>query len=143
MVLRATFHHFSCQIYSFLQSLSWIYISIWLLFPSQVKLHFAKDALRLIARKAMAKNTGARGLRSLLESILMEAMYEVWIHFGFLGPFAYALALCDKNHLFMVKTNSRVLVSLSLDLYLLNLSFPWDSRRIRTTSRLSSQVLLT
>lgn len=44
---------------------------------NNVKLHFTKDALRLIARKAMGKNTGARGLRSLLENILMEAMYEI------------------------------------------------------------------
>jgi ATP-dependent protease Clp ATPase subunit len=33
--------------------------------------------LRLIAKRAMVKNTGARGLRSILESILTEAMYEV------------------------------------------------------------------
>lgn len=44
---------------------------------SQVKLHFTEDALRLIAKKAISKNTGARGLRSILESILMDAMYEV------------------------------------------------------------------
>lgn len=43
----------------------------------QVKLHFTETALRLIAKKAISKNTGARGLRSLLESILMDAMYEV------------------------------------------------------------------
>ncbi|KAL5570247.1 hypothetical protein UlMin_027239 [Ulmus minor] len=42
-----------------------------------VKLHFTEKALRLIARKAISKNTGARGLRSLLESILMDAMYEI------------------------------------------------------------------
>ncbi|CAH8384766.1 unnamed protein product [Eruca vesicaria subsp. sativa] len=30
-----------------------------------VKLHFTKTALRLIARKAIKKNTGARGLRAL------------------------------------------------------------------------------
>ncbi|CAA0824686.1 CLP protease regulatory subunit X [Striga hermonthica] len=42
-----------------------------------VKLHFTEDALRMIARKAMTKNTGARGLRSLLENILMDAMYEI------------------------------------------------------------------
>lgn len=42
-----------------------------------MKLHFEDKALRLIAKKAMAKNTGARGLRALLESILTEAMYEV------------------------------------------------------------------
>ncbi|GLT63328.1 hypothetical protein SLA2020_359010 [Shorea laevis] len=44
---------------------------------NDVKLHFTEKALRLIAKKAMAKNTGARGLRSLLENILMEAMYEI------------------------------------------------------------------
>ncbi|KAI4319965.1 hypothetical protein MLD38_033496 [Melastoma candidum] len=44
---------------------------------NDVKLHFTEGALRLIARKAIAKNTGARGLRSLLESILMDAMYEI------------------------------------------------------------------
>ncbi|XP_039132915.1 CLP protease regulatory subunit CLPX1, mitochondrial-like isoform X3 [Dioscorea cayenensis subsp. rotundata] len=44
---------------------------------NNVTLHITDTALRLIARKAMAKNTGARGLRSILENILTEAMYEV------------------------------------------------------------------
>ncbi|XP_062020299.1 CLP protease regulatory subunit CLPX3, mitochondrial isoform X1 [Rosa rugosa] len=44
---------------------------------NNVKLHFTDKALRLMAKKAMAKNTGARGLRSILESILTEAMYEI------------------------------------------------------------------
>ncbi|KAF9616405.1 hypothetical protein IFM89_029659 [Coptis chinensis] len=44
---------------------------------NDVKLHFTEVALRLIARKAMARSTGARGLRSLLENILMDAMYEI------------------------------------------------------------------
>ncbi|KAE8668599.1 ATP-dependent Clp protease ATP-binding subunit ClpX [Hibiscus syriacus] len=44
---------------------------------NNVKLHFTPKALRLIAKKAIAKNTGARGLRAILESILTEAMYEV------------------------------------------------------------------
>jgi len=43
----------------------------------QVGLHFTDNALRLIAKKAMAKNTGARGLKALLENILTEAMFEV------------------------------------------------------------------
>ncbi|THG06552.1 hypothetical protein TEA_014046 [Camellia sinensis var. sinensis] len=43
----------------------------------QVKLHFTENALRLIARKAITKDTGARGLRSILENILMDAMYEI------------------------------------------------------------------
>ncbi|KAK1323609.1 hypothetical protein QJS10_CPA02g00892 [Acorus calamus] len=44
---------------------------------NNVKLHFTDTALRLIAKKAMAKNTGARGLRAILEIILTEAMYEI------------------------------------------------------------------
>ncbi|KAJ4827505.1 CLP protease regulatory subunit clpx3, mitochondrial, partial [Turnera subulata] len=44
---------------------------------NNVKLHFTEKALRLISQKAMVKNTGARGLRAILESILTEAMYEI------------------------------------------------------------------
>ncbi|KAA8545408.1 hypothetical protein F0562_020192 [Nyssa sinensis] len=44
---------------------------------NNVHLHFTEDALRLIAKKAMAKNTGARGLRAILENILTEAMFEI------------------------------------------------------------------
>lgn len=46
-------------------------------YHTQVKLHFTEKASKLIAKKAMAKNTGARGLRAILESILTDAMYEV------------------------------------------------------------------
>ncbi|XVF86170.1 hypothetical protein PTKIN_Ptkin18bG0018600 [Pterospermum kingtungense] len=42
-----------------------------------VELHFTENALRLISKKAMAKSTGARGLRAILENILMEAMFEI------------------------------------------------------------------
>ncbi|GAB2230975.1 hypothetical protein Drorol1_Dr00027256 [Drosera rotundifolia] len=44
---------------------------------NNVKLHMTEGALRLIAQKSMAKNTGARGLRSIMERILTEAMFEV------------------------------------------------------------------
>ncbi|KAF3439311.1 hypothetical protein FNV43_RR17587 [Rhamnella rubrinervis] len=44
---------------------------------NNVKLHITENALRLIAKKAMAKNTGARGLRAILEDVLTEAMFEV------------------------------------------------------------------
>ena len=41
-----------------------------------VKLDFMPAALRELAREAVRRNTGARGLRSLLESIMLDAMYE-------------------------------------------------------------------
>ncbi|XP_059648319.1 CLP protease regulatory subunit CLPX2, mitochondrial isoform X2 [Cornus florida] len=44
---------------------------------NNVNLHFTDIALRLIAKKAMSKNTGARGLRTILENILTEAMFEI------------------------------------------------------------------
>ncbi|XP_061337101.1 CLP protease regulatory subunit CLPX1, mitochondrial-like [Gastrolobium bilobum] len=42
-----------------------------------VKMHFTENALRSIARKAISKSTGARGLRSILENVLVDAMYEI------------------------------------------------------------------
>lgn len=42
-----------------------------------VTLEFREDALQAIAKKAMQQNTGARGLRSILEDILLEMMYEM------------------------------------------------------------------
>ncbi|MCH80930.1 ATP-dependent Clp protease ATP-binding subunit ClpX, partial [Trifolium medium] len=49
---------------------------------NNVNLHFTDNALRLIAKKAMLKNTGARGLKALLENILTEAMFEVHATYG-------------------------------------------------------------
>ncbi|RHW75597.1 ATP-dependent protease ATP-binding subunit ClpX [Colwellia sp. RSH04] len=42
-----------------------------------VELEFRKDALLAIARKAMDRKTGARGLRSIVEGVLLETMYEL------------------------------------------------------------------
>ena len=42
-----------------------------------VRLDFADEALRVIANKAIARKTGARGLRSIMEAILLETMFEL------------------------------------------------------------------
>ena len=42
-----------------------------------VKLTFSEDALVSIAKRAILRKTGARGLRSILESILLETMFEL------------------------------------------------------------------
>ena len=42
-----------------------------------VKLTFTKDALKEIAKKAISRKTGARGLRSIMEEILLDSMYEI------------------------------------------------------------------
>ncbi len=42
-----------------------------------VNLDFRDGALRAIARKAIERKTGARGLRSILENILMDPMFDI------------------------------------------------------------------
>src|SRR3546814_780160 len=42
-----------------------------------VKLSFAQDALSAIARRAIERKTGARGLRSILEGILLDTMFDL------------------------------------------------------------------
>ncbi len=42
-----------------------------------VKLRFQDEALHAIARRAIARRTGARGLRSIMENILLETMFEL------------------------------------------------------------------
>ena len=42
-----------------------------------VRLEFTKDALGHISEKALERNTGARGLRSILENILLDTMFEL------------------------------------------------------------------
>jgi ATP-dependent Clp protease ATP-binding subunit ClpX len=42
-----------------------------------IELKFTDDALRAVAKKAIARNTGARGLRSIIENVLLDTMFDV------------------------------------------------------------------
>lgn len=42
-----------------------------------VKLKFTDGALRAIAREAIKRNTGARGLRAIMENVMLDLMYEI------------------------------------------------------------------
>jgi len=42
-----------------------------------VELEFREEALREVAKKAMARKTGARGLRTILENVLLDTMYDL------------------------------------------------------------------
>ncbi len=42
-----------------------------------VALEFKEEALREIAREAIKRNTGARGLRAILERVMLEVMYDI------------------------------------------------------------------
>jgi ATP-dependent Clp protease ATP-binding subunit ClpX len=41
------------------------------------KLNFTEGAIREIARRAKARGTGARALRSIMESLMLDIMYEL------------------------------------------------------------------
>jgi len=43
----------------------------------KVKLRFTDDAVRAIAEKAQERKSGARGLRAIIETVMLEVMYEV------------------------------------------------------------------
>ncbi len=42
-----------------------------------VELEFEPDAVQEIARQALARNTGARGLRAILEEIMLDMMFDI------------------------------------------------------------------
>lgn len=48
-----------------------------LLNMDEVDLEFEEDALRAVAKRAVAKKTGARALRSIIEEFMMDIMYEI------------------------------------------------------------------
>ena len=66
-----------------------------------IKLTFAPEALKLIVDKAMEYKLGARGLRSIVESIMMDAMFEVPSKRAksFEVTAEYAQQQLDKSHL--------------------------------------------
>ena len=41
------------------------------------ELEFREEALAAVAKKAMQRKTGARGLRTILENVLLDTMYEL------------------------------------------------------------------
>jgi len=48
-----------------------------------VELNFEDDALDAIAKKAISRKTGARGLRSILEEMMIDVMYELPEYSGY------------------------------------------------------------
>lgn len=48
-----------------------------LLALDDVKLHFTPQALRAIAKESISRNTGARGLRSIIEEVMRDIMFDI------------------------------------------------------------------
>ena len=66
-----------------------------------IKLTFTPEALKVIVDKAMEYKLGARGLRSIVESIMMDAMFEIPSKRtkSFDVTAEYAQKQLDKSHL--------------------------------------------
>ena len=71
-----------------------------------VKLEFNEDTLNFIVEKAVEYKLGARGLRSIVESIMMDAMFEIPSKRtkSFTVTLDYAKAQLDKSHLQKLET---------------------------------------
>ena len=48
-----------------------------LLSMEEVEIEFRKDSLHAVAQRSLERKTGARGLRTILENVLLETMYEL------------------------------------------------------------------
>lgn len=66
-----------------------------------IKLNFSDEALKLIVDKALEYKLGARGLRSIVESIMTDAMFEIpsTRKKTFEVTYDYAMEQIDKSHL--------------------------------------------
>ena len=42
-----------------------------------VKLEFEEEALRLVAKKAIERKTGARSLKGIIEDVMLDVMFEI------------------------------------------------------------------
>ncbi|BCS85639.1 MULTISPECIES: ATP-dependent Clp protease ATP-binding subunit ClpX [Prevotella] len=71
-----------------------------------IKLEFNEDTLNFIVEKAVEYKLGARGLRSIVESIMMDAMFEIPSKRtkSFTVTLDYAKAQLDKSHLQKLET---------------------------------------
>ncbi len=72
---------------------------------SGARLHVTDEALRAVARIAMNKNTGARGLRSILENLLTEPMFHVR-RFG--SPFVSSRSISNTERIVHIALIFRV-----------------------------------
>jgi len=68
----------------------------------EVELDIRDDALKEIAKKAIERKTGARGLRSILENILMETMYKVPSENALLKVVVDSSVVIEENEPLMV-----------------------------------------
>jgi len=62
-----------------------------------VKLRFTEDSLSAIAKESVRRKTGARGLRAILEEVMLDIMYEIPSQTGIKECIITADAICKKE----------------------------------------------
>lgn len=72
-----------------------------------VRLHFTDDAIDEIAEKSLQRKTGARGLRSIMESVMMDYMYTIPSDDS-ITELTITKEMVDKNTLFIDKNDSDI-----------------------------------
>jgi len=68
----------------------------------KVKLTFAKEALKAIAKEALRRHSGARGLRAIMEDAMLDIMYDV--------PFREGIKECRISESVILKHEAPQLV---------------------------------
>ena len=72
-----------------------------------VALTFDREALVEIARKSLERKTGARGLRAIMENVMMDSMYEVPSS-NIINKWNVTKEMVDKNLLLIEHKNEEV-----------------------------------
>ena len=63
----------------------------------KVKLEFEKDAIKEIASLAFKRKIGARGLRSIIENVMLDLMYEIPTKKGVSSVIITKESITDKD----------------------------------------------
>ncbi|MCC6346652.1 MAG: ATP-dependent Clp protease ATP-binding subunit ClpX, partial [Nitrospirales bacterium] len=73
-----------------------------LLSLDNVRLKFTEAALHAIAKKAIDRKTGARGLRAILEDVMLDVMYEIPSRTGVVECIINEEAIEKRGHSLLV-----------------------------------------
>lgn len=72
-----------------------------------VKLEFEKDAIREIAKLALERKIGARGLRAIMENVMLDLMYEIPSSSGVDRVLITKDTIVDKNKAIVIKKGEK------------------------------------
>jgi ATP-dependent Clp protease ATP-binding subunit ClpX len=74
----------------------------------EVSLTFDEEALRAIAAKSIARKTGARGLRAIMEEIMIDIMYELPDYRGYEVVITKEVVESGEKPLYVKKSNQKI-----------------------------------